>query len=132
MTTDYSPYGQAGTLTHSLATRVRWLRGRCLLRRDNSEIREHVRPSGVIVPDRTLYSEHAERDVTIHRGKVLAIGLPARMGDHGPLVPWGIEVGDVVIYTYGVAMQKTRTFAGDEGGELVVVAQEEVIGVVVP
>jgi co-chaperonin GroES (HSP10) len=126
--TDYAPYGTAGTTTTDLLAHVRWLRGRCLLRRDDSEVREHVRPSGIIVPDRGLFNEHAERGVTIHRGKVLAFGPPARMGDLGPLVPWDINVGDVVIYTYGVAMQKTRTF-GVEGAELVVVAQEELVAV---
>ena len=126
MTHDLAPYGSAGSMTAALASRVRWLRGRCLVLRDMSEVREHTRASGIIVPDRTLYDEHAERNTSkAHRGRVIAHGPPATLKDGTP-VPWGIEPGETVLYVYGLAMQKTRTFEDVDGGELVVVGQEEI------
>ena len=129
---DLAPFGTAGSLTRDLASRVRWLQGRALLERDDSEMREHKRASGVIIPDRRVFNAHAERDISIHRGKVIALGAPGQVDGFGPVVPWDIAVGDVVYYTYGVAMQKLRSFDRDGGGELVVVAQEEIQGVFEP
>jgi hypothetical protein len=67
-----------------------------------------------------------------HFGRVIAMGPPARLpvcrdGSGGDEVPYGFGVGDRIMYVYAVALEKMRSFAG----HLCIVAQEEVVGVVV-
>jgi hypothetical protein len=66
-----------------------------------------------------------------HFGRVLAMGPPARTpvrrdGSGGAEVAYGFGVGERVLFVYGVALEKVRSFAGN----LAIVAQEEVQAVV--
>lgn len=80
-----------------------------------------------------IMHEPDSREVTSHRGKVLALGPPARLTDHpdSPVVPWGCEVGDEVVYAMFVWLDKMRVlaFAGVKG-EVCIVAQGEIAGVI--
>ena len=72
-------------------------------------------------------------EVQSHRGRVLALGPPARLTDHpdSPECPWGCKVGDEVVYAMFVWLDKMRVmaFAGVKG-EVCIVAQGELCGVV--
>ena len=68
-------------------------------------------------------TEEDPRKVKIHRGKVLAMGPPAR-DKWGREVPPEFKPGDEVLYVYALATEKARRF-----GEIACVAQEEVTGV---
>ncbi len=72
----------------------------------------------IILPDA------APRTEKIHRGKVLAMGPPAR-DKWGREVPPEFKPGDEVLYVYALATEKARRF-----GEIACVAQEEVTGVI--
>ena len=63
------------------------------------------------------------RKVKIHRGRVLAMGPPARNAA-GIEVPPEFKVGDEILYVYALATEKARRFE-----EVACVAQEEVTGV---
>lgn len=73
------------------------------------------------------------REQKSHRGKVLALGPPARLTDHpdAPEVPWGVAVGDDVLFVLAVWMDRMRVleFTGVRG-HVAVVAQGEVLAVV--
>jgi co-chaperonin GroES (HSP10) len=68
-----------------------------------------------------------------HQGRIIALGPPARLGDSpdAPEVPWLCEVGDEIVYSMFVWLDKFRVFAMlGVKGEVCVVAQGEVCGVV--
>jgi co-chaperonin GroES (HSP10) len=87
----------------------------------------HEKSKLIITPDPD------SREVQSHRGRVLALGPPARLTDHpdSPVVPWGCKVGDEVVYAMFVWLDKMRVmaFAG-VNGEVCIVAQGELCGVV--
>lgn len=72
------------------------------------------------------------REVHSHRGIVLALGEPARLTDHpdSPEVPWGVEVGQEVVYAMFVWLDKMRVLSFKDDGAVCVVAQGELCGVV--
>lgn len=132
MTELLQAYGDAGRFFGTLdefASRVRWLRGRALVER------LLPRRSGVVL-FADSYDEHEERTRSDHRGRVLALGPPALVASRAGAVevPWDCEVGDTVLYVYAVTMQKLRTFVVEDPDagrrELVVLAQEEIVGVI--
>lgn len=71
-------------------------------------------------------------DQKSHRGTVLDLGEPARIGEYegAPECPWDIHVGDVVVFNLFAWLDKMRTleFFGVEG-DVMVVAQGEIVGV---
>ena len=69
------------------------------------------------------------QDQATHRGRVLALGPPARLTEHpsSPEMPWDCKVGDEVVFTFAVWLDKMRRF-----GRVAVVAQVEVLAVVEP
>lgn len=69
-----------------------------------------------------------------HRGTVLALGPQAKDGELAGSreVPWGIAVGDTVIFVLAVWLDKMRmSLAMPEiDGPVCIVAQEEIVAVV--
>jgi len=108
---------------------VRPLRGRAFLAKDPRESGRETAYRGIIIPA----TAHNPRETREHRGRVLALGPPARTEDGTSTVPWGCKVGDEVLFVYAVALEKVRTIEmlGIDG-EIVVVGQEEVLGVCEP
>lgn len=105
---------------------IRWLRGRVVLRE------EQRAESGVIwTPEREA------REVTQHYGRVVALGPPAltrrRYVDGrwigGVEIPHECKVGDLVLFVFEAALERLRTIDLGEG-PLVVVHQEELVGVI--
>lgn len=84
-----------------------------------------------IIPERSSLIIHADakpQDCKSYRGRVLALGKPARLTDHpdAPEVPWDVQVGDEVLFSLFVWMDRMRVLSTDEG-KVVVVAQGEVL-----
>lgn len=68
-----------------------------------------------------------------HRGRVLAMGEPARTARGDAPVPAGFEVGDEVVYVFARnGTEDSRTSTWRDGEPVVWLAQEEVIAVVEP
>ena len=100
---------------------IRPLRGRCV-------IREEKRRSSIIVDPG--FTEHGARDITTHRGVVLAMGPPGEIYP-GVEVPWLFTIGDVVQFHFSMMTEKGRTVTwGDH--EAVVMAQDEIDAVIEP
>jgi co-chaperonin GroES (HSP10) len=64
-----------------------------------------------------------------HRGRVLAMGEPARTKKGGAQVPYGFDVGAEVVYTFA-HNEKNATQAWDDGEECVWIPQECVQAVI--
>lgn len=108
-----------------LATGIRMLRGRALLKLDESErAAERMSDGGIVIPG-TAFNE---RDQKIHRGTVVALGPPARLkgkrGKEGPETPWECRVGERVIFIYALWLERMRHFE-----DYAVVAQSELLAV---
>lgn len=98
----------------------RMLRGRALVRRDVTELGEHTLASGIVVPGTMPLA--GRQGYRIHRGTVLALGAPALEHPRERVErPWECEVGDVVLFVYGIALEKVRAW-----DDLVFVAHEEI------
>lgn len=76
----------------------------------------------IVMPDANPHDEKS------NRGKVLALGPPARLTDHpdSPMVPWDIAVGDEVVFVLAVWLDRMRIL-GMHGKRVAVVAQGEVV-----
>lgn len=92
------------------------MRGRVVVR----ELKE--RSSLVIDPGRWN-----EREVTTHRGVVLAVGAPVRT-ESGAEVPHGFKPGDVVRFHFE-ATEKGRIAPWEDGEPALWMAQREIDGV---
>ena len=79
---------------------------------------------------RSIIVQRDEAADKVHRGRVMALGPPARLGDRedAPEVPWDLRVGDVVAFELFVWMDRMRIF-GMHGARVAVVAQGEIVGV---
>jgi co-chaperonin GroES (HSP10) len=83
---------------------------------------------GIIIPA----TAHNPRDVKIHRGTVVQLGPPGvKHGKHprAPVVPWDVEVGDEVFFTFSVWLESRRH---TEDENVVVIAQSEIQAVITP
>jgi len=85
----------------------------------------------VVHPKSSLLVLSEDKEENSHRGVVLALGEPARLTDHpdSPELPWGVEVGDEVVYAMFVWLDKMRVMQFAGHGEVCVVAQGELCGV---
>lgn len=106
--------------------RIRLLRGRALLKLDDSELAAgHMSDGGVWIPGTSF----GERKMKIHRGTVVALGPPARTkgrrGKLGAETPWDVEPGDEVLFVYAEWLERMRRFEG-----FAVVSQSEIVGVI--
>jgi hypothetical protein len=101
--------------------RIRPLRGRAFV----EVLGEFRKDSRIIMP------EAGPRDRTWYRGKVLALGQPARVNYVGPEWPWLCKPGDEVVFVLAVWLDKMRItrFVGVRG-DVAVLAQLEILGVV--
>ena len=102
------------------------LQGRALVRRHDEEKGEYTTPGGVIVPSTVTENPRKHRK---HRGTIVALGPPGEAVSHRSrkryIIPWDCKVGDVVWYSFGIALEKVRAFEEDDG-RYVVVGQDEV------
>jgi co-chaperonin GroES (HSP10) len=104
--------------------KIRPLRGRVFV-----EVLDQVQPGLIIRPAMHSFATHNDHARTWHRGRVLALGLPAYVTTPGtPEVPWGVGVGDEVFFVLAVWLDKMRItrFVGVRG-EVAVLAQCEVL-----
>ena len=107
------------------------LRGRVLLEKDRYEAgKDGLSPGGIIIPA-SHYNARDNDGPQVHRGKVIAMGPPARTRKGHEVAP-GFRVGDTVLFVYALATEDFRTvyFPQIHDGVMVVVAQEEVQAVV--
>ncbi len=107
------------------------LRGRVLLEKDRYEAGEDgLSPGGIILPA-THYDARDNDGPQVHRGRVVAMGPPARTRKGHEVAP-GFRVGDTVLFIYALATEDFRTvrFPQIHDGIMVVVAQEEVQAVI--
>ena len=107
------------------------LRGRVLLEKDRYEAgKDGLSPGGIIIPA-SHYNARDNDGPQIHRGRVVAMGPPARTAKGHEVAP-GFRVGDTVLFVYALATEDFRTvrFPQIHDGIMVVVAQEEVQAVV--
>lgn len=103
-------------------TGIRLLRGRALVQLNPDELGEHTTAAGVIVPGSAV----KPREQKSHRGRILALGPPARQGhDNGPEIPWGCEVGDEIVFFWAVWLERMRRFEG-----VAFIAQSEIAAVI--
>lgn len=104
------------------------LRGRVLIAKSvHDAAKEERLRSGLIIPA-TAFNPRADKS---HRGRVLAMGPPART-KRGVEIQPDFRVGDEVLYVWalaGVEEMRTTSIAALHDGPIAVVAQEEVIGV---
>lgn len=97
---------------------IRLMRGQCVVR----ETQWHL---GLIVePPRR------ERDVKIHRGIVVGLGAPSKLGEFqdAPEVPWGFNVGDEIVYVF-VHHKDAHTRPWEDGKDAVWIPQACILGV---
>lgn len=92
-------------------TTVRLFPGMVVVREN---IRGHYGRSSIIVPDTVMADERSRR---WHRGKVIAMGPPARLdGGTGPEVPQGFRAGDEILFHFE-KHEKARTRPWPPDGE---------------
>lgn len=108
---------------------VKPLRGRVVIRPDSPTHFGHI-----VLPDMHRdWKREADRSLgrraqSSHRGRVLAMGEPAR-NPAGHEVPHGFKVGDAVVYVW-THNEKEFTKPWTDGQECCWVSQEEVISVI--
>jgi len=103
---------------------IRPLRGRALLQLHESELASERNENGIIIPG----TGFNPRDKKIHRGRVLALGLPMLSGKRSKCeVPWDCAVGDDVMFVYALALERNRRFE-----DTVIVGQSELQCVIEP
>jgi hypothetical protein len=98
--------------------KVRLMRGQVVIRE------EAVQPSNAL-----WTPEPGARRVKTHRGRVLALGPPARLTEHpdSPEVPHGFRVGDVVQFHFGaMGTQEARTRTWTDGHPATWLTQAEI------
>ena len=71
------------------------------------------------------------RDEISHRGRVLALGPPARLTDDpaSPEVPWDVEVGDEIVFVIDGVYRGRVIDWRNVRGQVCVVSQGEICGV---
>lgn len=108
------------------------LRGRVAIR--PLEPRYHgvlVLPDTAYDTERATQKSRGLRAQSSHRGRVLALGPPARTAKGDAPVPHGFVVGDEVVFVYALSgTEQSRTSTWTDGEPVVWIAQEEVIAVV--
>jgi len=106
---------------------IRPLRGRVIVREDVEADYSHLRH--IVVPD-VINDDHPTalaRRRTWHRGRVVAMGEPARTRK-GAEVPHGFNVGDLIVFHWA-HLESAWTFEWPDGSRVACIPQECVDGV---
>jgi len=104
---------------------VRVMRGQIVIREDRGAYHGQTT---ILIPELGTYREQQERR-TVHRGRVLAMGPPARTRKEAE-VPPGFSIGDEVIFHW-THLEKAWTREWIDGEEAVWIPQQNVDAVIV-
>lgn len=95
--------------------KIQPLQDRILIKESVASVGERTTASGFIIP------VNANEDKGAKKGEVIAVG-PGRYDD-GKLIPLGVKVGDIVLYSWGDTVKV-------DGEEYSIVRESEVIAII--